>query len=92
MIRARSTLLATGGFGGDPELRAEHIQPLAADLPLRANTHSVGDGLRLGQSVGAGFGPPNAGFYGHLIPSQIAYNNPYEFTELSFYHSSTGCS
>src|SRR3954470_21097664 len=24
-IRARSTLLATGGFGGDPALRAEHI-------------------------------------------------------------------
>ena len=33
-IRARSTLLATGGFGGDPVLRAEHIHPLAADLPL----------------------------------------------------------
>ena len=37
VIRARSTLLATGGFGGDPDLRAEHIGPLARDLPLRAN-------------------------------------------------------
>ena len=36
-IHARSTLLATGGFGGDPELRAQHIHPLARDLPLRAN-------------------------------------------------------
>ena len=26
-IRARSRLLATGGFGGDPALRAEHILP-----------------------------------------------------------------
>jgi succinate dehydrogenase/fumarate reductase flavoprotein subunit len=89
-IRARSTLLATGGFGGDPALRAEHISPLAAELPLRANPNSVGDGLRLGQSAGAAFGPPNAGFYGHLIPSKVAYNNPYEFTDLTFYHSEHG--
>lgn len=90
VIRARSTLLATGGFGGDPALRAEHIGPLAADLPLRANTHSVGDGLKLGLSAGAAFGPPNSGFYGHLIPSKVAYNNPYEFTDLTFYHSEHG--
>jgi succinate dehydrogenase/fumarate reductase flavoprotein subunit len=90
VIRARSTLLATGGFGGDPELRAEHIHPLARDLPLRANLYSTGDGLRLGESAGAAFGPPNAGFYGHLIPSGIAYTNPYEFTALSFYHSEHG--
>ena len=90
LIRARSTLLATGGFGGDPALRAEHIHPLAADLPLRANPHSVGDGMRLGLSVGAAFGPPDAGFYGHLIPSKVAYNNPYEFTDLTFYHSEHG--
>ena len=90
VIRARSTLLATGGFGGDPALRAEHIHPLAADLPLRANPHSIGDGLRLGLSVGAAFGQPGAGFYGHLIPSKIAYNNPYEFTDLTFYHSEHG--
>ena len=90
VIRARSTLLATGGFGGDPALRAEHIGPLAENLPLRANTNSVGDGLRLAQAVGAAFGPPNAGFYGHLIPSKVAYNNPYEFTDLTFYHSEHG--
>ena len=90
VIRARSTLLATGGFGGDPALRAEHIGPLAKDLPLRANTNSAGDGLRLGLSVGAAFGPPNAGFYGHLIPSKVAYTNPYEFTDLTFYHSEHG--
>jgi len=90
VIRARSTLLATGGFGGNPGLRAEHIGPLAADLPLRANPHSVGDGLRLGMSAGAAFGQENAGFYGHLIPSKVAYNNPYEFTDLTFYHSEHG--
>jgi succinate dehydrogenase/fumarate reductase flavoprotein subunit len=40
--------------------------------------------------VGATFGPPNAGCYGHLIPSKVAYNNPYEFTDLTFYHSEHG--
>jgi succinate dehydrogenase/fumarate reductase flavoprotein subunit len=90
VIRARSTLLATGGFGGDPALRAQHIHTLAADLPLRSNPHSVGDGMRLGLSVGAAFGPPDAGFYGHLIPSKVAYTNPYEFTDLTFYHSEHG--
>jgi succinate dehydrogenase/fumarate reductase flavoprotein subunit len=90
VIHSRSTLLATGGFGGDPALRAQHIHPLASDLPLRANPNSVGDGLRLGRSVGAAFGPPDAGFYGHLIPSKVAYTNPYEFTDLTFYHSEHG--
>ena len=67
-IRARATLLATGGFGGDPDLRARHIHPQARDMPLRANTYSTGDGLRLGLSAGAAFGPENAGFYGHRSP------------------------
>ena len=89
-VHARSTLLATGGFGGDPELRAQHIHPLARDLPLRANTYSTGDGLRLAQPTGAGFGAPGAGFYGHLIPSCVSYTNPFEFVELTFYHGEHG--
>ena len=89
-IHARSTLLATGGFAGDPDLRARHIHPLARDLPLRANPYSTGDGLRLAQPAGAGFGLPGAGFYGHLIPSRVAYTNPYEFVDLTFYHGEHG--
>jgi succinate dehydrogenase/fumarate reductase flavoprotein subunit len=89
-IRARSTLLATGGFGGDPGLRADYIAPAAKDLPVRANLNSTGDGLRLAQAVGAATSAPNAGFYGHLIPSQVVYKNPYEFTDLTFYHSEHG--
>ncbi len=89
-IRAGSTVLATGGFAGDRDLRAEHIGPLAGDLAVRANTHSTGDGLRLGLSAGAGFGKANAGFYGHLIPSGVPYTDPHEFTALSFYHSEHG--
>ena len=36
VIRAPSTLLATGGFQGDPELRAALIHPQARDIPLRS--------------------------------------------------------
>jgi succinate dehydrogenase/fumarate reductase flavoprotein subunit len=89
-IEARSTLLATGGFGGDPELRARHIHPLARDLPLRANPHSTGDGLRLGLDAGAVFGRENAGFYGHLVPSRVPARDPHELWELTFYHSEHG--
>jgi succinate dehydrogenase/fumarate reductase flavoprotein subunit len=89
-VRARSTLLATGGFGGDPALRRELIHPQARDLPLRANHASTGDGLRLGGAAGAASSPPGAGFYGHLIPSRIAYEDPLEFVSLTFYHSEHG--
>jgi succinate dehydrogenase/fumarate reductase flavoprotein subunit len=89
-IEARSTLLATGGFGGDPQLRALHIHPLARELPLRANPHSTGDGLRLGMAAGAAFGAENAGFYGHLVPSHVPARNAHELWEVTFYHSEHG--
>jgi succinate dehydrogenase/fumarate reductase flavoprotein subunit len=89
-IEAGSTLLATGGFGGDPELRARHIHPLARDMPLRANPHSTGDGLRLGLQAGAAFGTENAGFYGHLVPSRVPARDAHELWEVTFYHSEHG--
>jgi succinate dehydrogenase/fumarate reductase flavoprotein subunit len=89
-IAARSTLLATGGFGGDPELRARHIHPLAREMPLRANPYSTGDGLRLGLAAGAAFGTENAGFYGHLVPSRVPARDAHELWEVTFYHSEHG--
>jgi succinate dehydrogenase/fumarate reductase flavoprotein subunit len=89
-IQARHTLLATGGFGGDPQLRAELIHPRARELPLRANRASTGDGLRLARAAGAASGPPAAGFYGHLVPAGIRYDDPFEFVALTFYHSEHG--
>lgn len=89
-IEAGSTLLATGGFGGDPELRARHIHPLARELPLRANPYSSGDGLRLGLAAGAAFGTENAGFYGHLVPSRVPARDAHELWEVTFYHSEHG--
>src|SRR3954447_6633491 len=88
-LNASFTLLATGGFGGDPDLRRQRIGPLARDLPLRANEYSTGDGLRLGEAVGAAFGKEDAGFYGHLVAAYAvkAAKNPHEVLELSFFHS-----
>ena len=56
VIWAVHTLLASGGFGGDPDLRAQLIHPQARDMALRANRQSTGDGLRLGLAAGAAFG------------------------------------
>jgi succinate dehydrogenase/fumarate reductase flavoprotein subunit len=86
-IYARSTLLATGGFGGDAKLRAERIHPQARDIALRANPWSQGEGLRLAQEAGAALQKADAGFYGHLIPSQLPLDDPMDFVTLSFYHS-----
>lgn len=89
IVRAHETILATGGFGADPDERAERIHPLARTLPLRGNPHSTGDGLRLGLAAGAAFVGENAGFYGHLIPSRVAYE-PQDYVALTFYHSEHG--
>ena len=86
-VRAVATVLATGGFGGNPELRRELIHDNALDMPLRANPYSMGDGLRLGRAAGAAVGQDHAGFYGHLVPSHVNYGDPDYFTQLTFYHS-----
>ena len=86
-VLARWTLLATGGFQGDPALRAELIHPHAGALPLRANPYSVGDGLRLGRAVGAAVGEPGAGCYGHLVPAGVPLSDPSMFVDLALYYS-----
>jgi succinate dehydrogenase/fumarate reductase flavoprotein subunit len=89
-IGAGSTLLATGGFGGDPDLRATLIHPQARDIPLRANPYSRGDGLRLAREAGAAFGPEDAGFYGHLMPSGITLGENEDFPAFTLYYSEHG--
>jgi succinate dehydrogenase/fumarate reductase flavoprotein subunit len=89
-IRAGSTLLATGGFQADPELRASLIHPQASDIPLRGNFYSSGDGLRLGREAGAQFGPEDAGFYGHLMPSGITFDENEDFPAYTLYYSEHG--
>lgn len=86
-IDAAWTLLATGGFQGDPDLRAEHIHPRAREIGLRANPYSRGEGLALGLAAGAAFGPKDAGFYGHLMPAGVSLSDPARFVGLALYYS-----
>lgn len=89
-VMARNTVLATGGFAGDPDLRAQLIHPQARDIPLRANPHSNGRGLTLGRSVGATVGADGAGFYGHLMPAGVPPDPQVGLAKLSFFHSEHG--
>lgn len=89
-VRAGSTLLATGGYGGDPELRREHIGPGAENMPLRANPNSNGRGLRLAEAAGAQFALEDAAFYGHLWATGVPVNDPFMFANSTFYHSEHG--
>jgi len=89
-IRATTTLLAMGGFAGNPELRKRHLGEEAASMPLRANPHSAGRGLELAESAGAAFGKENAAFYGHLWATGVAVTDPFEFANMTFYHSEHG--
>lgn len=86
-VRAAATILATGGFQGDPDLRASLIHPNAREIPLRGNPYSRGDGLRLGQDAGAAFGADDAGFYGHLMPSCVRFEEREDFPALTLYYS-----
>ncbi|MFI0777491.1 FAD-binding protein [Streptomyces sp. NPDC021212] len=86
-VRARATLLATGGFQGDAALRAAHVHPHADRMELRSNPHSRGGGYRLATQVGAATGHADAGFYGHLIPSCVPFTDPADFVDLSLYYS-----
>jgi fumarate reductase flavoprotein subunit len=60
-------VLATGGFGGSPELVARYVGP-AAPLRLRANPSSTGDGLVNGIERGAALSAGMAEFYGRNMP------------------------
>ena len=86
-VYAAATVLATGGFQADPDLRASLIHPQARDIPLRGNWYSSGDGLRLGSEAGAAFGADDAGFYGHLMPSGVRFAENDDFVGLSLYYS-----
>ncbi|MFF2846109.1 FAD-binding protein [Streptomyces sp. NPDC058001] len=86
-VRARTTLIATGGFQGDPALRTAHVHPHAEGMRLRSNPHSRGGGYRLATQVGAATGGDDAGFYGHLIPSGIPFADPADFVDMSLYYS-----
>ena len=84
---ARSVLLATGGFQGDPRAVREFLGEAAEAMPVRSNPRSTGDGLRMGRAAGAALAGPMTGFYGHLVPSPLDRFGPDDFLPLTQYHS-----
>lgn len=86
---AGSTVLATGGFQGDSELKAKFIGSGAEDIAVRSNPNSTGDGFRLGQEAGAAASRHLSGFYGHTLPSPLDVT-PQQFLRLTHYFSAYG--
>ncbi|HSI79940.1 MAG TPA: FAD-dependent oxidoreductase [Solirubrobacterales bacterium] len=86
-IDAAATLLATGGFQGDPERVRALIGPGAEELIVRSNPRSTGDGLRMGLAAGGALSGSLDSFYGHLLPDPIDDLEPEDFLPLTQYHS-----
>lgn len=85
--RAASVVLATGGFGRDPEMLARYVGPNADNLVYRSHAGNVGDGVRLARAGGAGGSRANASFYGHLIPWPLPAFEPEHYLPYSQYYS-----
>ncbi|MFB9315268.1 FAD-dependent oxidoreductase [Nocardioides plantarum] len=86
-VRSRAALLATGGFQADRELLETHVHPRASAMPLRSGATSNGGGYRLATAVGAATSAEDAGFYGHLVPSGVPFQDPADYVDLSLYYS-----
>ncbi len=65
-LRARATVLSTGGFSANKELLKQHVGPHADQCKLRGSKQDTGDGLCMALAVGAKAVNLKY-FYGHLI-------------------------
>lgn len=52
-IRAKATILATGGFGRNREMSAKYMGPYGEEIPVQACPGATGDGHRMALEVGA---------------------------------------
>ncbi len=86
-IRARATIIATGGYQASPDMRATYIHPNARDMLLRSNPVSDGAGIQLARAVGGRMCDDNPGFYGHLVSASREWGLERHYTGLSQYHS-----
>lgn len=87
IVKAASTVLATGGFQASPEMRAQYIHPHAREMLLRSNPISDGAGLKLGSKAGGEIAGTNDRFYGHLVSEPRRWNDERLYVALSQYHS-----
>ena len=65
-LRARATILSTGGFSANEEMVRRYIGPKADRCKLRGSRQDTGDGLRMALEAGAKTVNLQY-FYGHLI-------------------------
>jgi len=86
-LHADAVILTTGGFQGNPDLTARYFGRWADRLVLRATPHSTGDGLLMGQAIGASTSRAMSSFYGHLIPAPPAIVPTHDFIAYTHYHS-----
>lgn len=90
-VEAAATVLATGGFPNDHDLRRRFLDPNADRLLLRANPYNTGDGLHLAIPIGAALSPDMSSFYGCLMPYPIERElTEGDFTLFAQYHSEWG--
>lgn len=87
VIRARSVVLATGGFGGGRELLARYVSPFSDSMLRRANPNSTGDGLVAALRAGARTSPSMSTFYGHTMPGLPADPPPDRWVSVTQYYT-----
>ncbi len=80
---ADAVILASGGFGGNPDLVRRHIIRGPGRMRLRANPWSTGDGFLAALKIGALTSAGLDEFYGRNLPSSPAEFSPEEFVEVS---------
>jgi succinate dehydrogenase/fumarate reductase flavoprotein subunit len=86
-FRARSVVIATGGFGGSQELLERYMGPHVGAMLLRANPRNTGDGLRAALAAGARTSPSMWTFYGHTMPGLPADPPPAQWVSVTQYYS-----
>src|SRR5829696_575039 len=81
--RADAVVLASGGFGGNPELVRSYIIGGSGRMRLRANPWSTGDGFLAALEAGALESAGLDEFYGRNLPAPPAEFSPKQFVEVS---------
>ncbi|KAL5357113.1 hypothetical protein BJX96DRAFT_181215 [Aspergillus floccosus] len=88
-VKANVVVLATGGFQGSSRLTSAHLDLGGDNIFVRSNRGSVGDGLDLAMSVGAGTSRGMNTYYGHLLAAPVRAEDvdPKDYLPLAQYQS-----
>lgn len=73
-FRARSVVLADGGFQGNVDLVRQHLSPAPEQLKQRGAGTGYGDCMKMARAAGAGITSLDA-FYGHLISRDALHSD-----------------